>query len=1038
MEPTQLRALLERIAGEFGAISSIFGIPEAAFRRAFELESSSPGLALPGGRASLPVGPAAGPHSQLAPNLIAAYLAGARVFELKTVQVNDELDIEKPCIDARDEGHNTEWSTELSLEDAREEYLRGWIVIHLLASVFSSRPRDFVFNASVGYTLDGIRSQKVDAFLEGLKNPSKGAEAGFWNSALRDIECFLESGTAASAFGSSFTAKARDLLADFPSEPIPSVTISTMHGCPPDEIERIASYLIEEKGFHVYVKLNPTLLGYDTVRSILDTTGWKHIEIDRGLFDRDLKMPQAQALASSLARKAESRGLSFGLKLSNTLANANTGGFLPGNERYMSGRALFPITIRLAAELASALTGWKGRFSFCGGVSALNAEQLAAAGLGPLTAATELLKPGGYLRLTSIAVAAARGLRSSPSRPDAAMLSRLADEALSRPEYRFGWKKGSPRIQRPLPVFDCFAAPCIESCPVRQKVPEYLRLGAAGEFSRAFDTITGDNPLPCITGTLCDHVCQEVCSRNDYEGSVSIREAKLECALSAEGGAARVEPSTPVLSAGKAAVVGAGPAGLSCAYHLALAGVPVTVFDERRVIGGVVANVIPSFRITRRMLESDIGRIGSAGVEFRLGVRVESLDRLEAEGYASVFIGAGAPLSRSIEIEGDGVPLVDALTFLQKSGDYHGARHVVVAGGGNTAMDAARAALRLPAVESVTISYRRRREDMSADREELEIAEAEGARILELTLPERASPVSNTGAGPFLSLRIMESGPPDASGRRIPIATDRTTSVECDLLITAVGEAPDRGLFERLGLPIGPEGGPVFDEKTMMSPRRGVYVGGDAARGPSSIIAAAADGRRAALAILEAAGIERRKDRYKPRPPDARKLASRGDVITSLKRAEPGFLAREAERCLECDSACLRCVEVCPNRANIAVPAGGAFAQSLQILHIDRLCNECGNCGVFCPYEGEPFRGKPTLFSTRDALIASRNAGFAFVFDADPPDGARLHHRDAEGGAVRVTVLDTLRIASVDHLHPIVRLAMIVYEQHPYLLGGAR
>jgi putative selenate reductase len=1046
MESTSLTRLLGRIAGEHRAKASIFDIPEAAYRQAFELEASSPGLDFAGTRVSLPVGPAAGPHSQIAPNLVAAYLAGARVFELKTVQENDALDIEKPCIWALDEGHNTEWSTELTLDAAREEYLRGWIAIHLLAAMLSPSPRAFAFNASVGYTLEGIRGAKVDAFIEGLRSPASDRAGGFWNGAMRDLEAFLDSGALASSFGAEAEARARGLMGrptgGFPDSPVSSITLSTMHGCPPDEIERIASYLIEEKGIDVSVKLNPTLLGYDEVRRILDAAGWTGIRIDRGLFERDLKMPDALSLIGSLSRKAEARGRRFGIKLSNTLANANAGGFLPGAERYMSGRALFPVTVRLAAAIAAALPDWPGRFSYCGGASALNAGELVAAGLGPITVATDILKPGGYLRLTGAARAAVAALAGSPGRPDAAALARLADSALARPEYRADWKSGNASIRRALPLFDCFAAPCVEACPVGQKVPEYIRLGAAGEAAEAFRAIVADNPLPRITGTLCDHVCQAACSRNDYEGPVQIRAAKLACAVAAAG--ALEPPARPRtdLAAGKAAIVGAGPAGLSCARGLALAGVPVTVFDEDREPGGVPANVIPKFRIDRGELAADIDRIRALGVEFRLGVRVESLDRLEAEGYSSIFVGAGAPSPRRLELSGEGVAVVDAVAFLEafsraaeggsEAGHpFPGARRIVVAGGGNTAMDAARVALRLPGVEDVAISYRRGRAEMPADREELENALGEGARLIELTLPERASPASG-GGGPWLSLRIMALGEPDPSGRRAPVPTDRSSAVECDLLVAALGETPDRALFERLGLPLGGDGKPIFDEETLRTPRAGTYVGGDAARGPSSIISAAADGSRAARAILAAAGLAAPERGYAPPPPDPRRLAARGAMVEGLRPEAPLFLEREAERCLACDSACLRCVEVCPNRANTALAAGGAFAQSLQILHVDALCNECGNCGLFCPYEGEPYRDKATLFEGLDAMGRSRNVGFAVVAGAG---GARLFFREAEGGPVAEARPGW---EAGEGAASLVELARIVVRDHAYLLGGER
>ena len=1082
METTGLRELLGRIAGEYRAKAEIFGIPEKAFKEAFELEASSRGISIMGSRISLPVGPAAGPHSQIAPNLVAAYLAGARAFELKTVQVNDSLEIAKPCIDALDEGHNTEWSTELSLKDAREEYLRGWIAVNLLSSIFSSAagaaggaaPGSFIFNMSVGYTLEGIKNPKMDAFIEGMRDPA-GSEASsaFWAGALRDLEAFVESADFLSAFGSGALAKARVLLARFPSAPVHSVTLSTMHGCPPDEIERIGAYLIEEKRFNTFVKLNPTLLGFDAARSILDETLWKEVEIKRDNFEHDLQFDDALALIASLDGKARAKSRRFGIKLSNTLANANDGAFLPGGERYMSGRALFPLTIELASKLASALPEWDSRFSYCGGAWAKNAGELISAGLGPITIATDMLKPGGYLRLIPAARAAAAAIAGSPDKPDAAALARLASEALGRPEYRKGWKSGRAAIKKGLPLLDCFAAPCIEACPVHQKVPEYIRLAAAGASSgaseRALETILADNPLPFITGTLCDHVCQEACCRNDYEGPVEIRAVKLAVAkaaaipVQAVSRNAAFKGRVAIIGAAntRVAIIGAGPAGLSCARDLALAGVPVTVFDRSTRPGGVPANVIPGFRIPREDIARDIEGIRSLGAEFRFGAEVRDLKKLEAQGFTAFFVGTGAPVPRELEIQGDAFPVVDALSFLEAASrrlsgshwDLGEPKRVVVAGGGNTAMDAVRLALRLPGIEEVRLSYRRTREEMPADDEELRNALAEGGKLMELSLPER----SYAGAEGFrLSLRVMESGERDESGRRSPRPTGETISVDCDLLVAAVGESPDTAFLEGLGIPCGQDGRPLADAETQASPLAGVYVGGDAARGPASIISAAADGRRAAYAILRAAGIEPPPSPYAPPEPDRDKLAARGEFAESRAAATtmPGsaaFVVREAERCLNCDSACLRCVEVCPNRANFALEVmdSARFGQSIQILHVDALCNECGNCGLFCPYEGEPFRGKPSLFGSKEKLAASHNAGFCFVACGGETDakgnalrslsgrdekGRDLVLRDEVDGPVR-------RLARAEwaaEAGAMAALARRVHRDHTYLLGGSR
>jgi len=1004
METTGLGALLLRIAGEYRSKGTIYEIPEEVFREAFELEASSPGFDFLGTRVALPVGPAAGPHSQIAPNLVAAWLSGARVFELKTVQVMDRLDIEKPCILALDEGHNTEWSTELALEEARGEYLRAWMAIQLLGSLWSSRPRDIAFNISVGYTLEGIKDPRVDAFIEGMRAPSALAS---WREDLALLAAFVEGPEFAAAFGQDARKNVAALLAAFPDAPVHSVTLSTMHGCPPAEIESIGRYLIAEKGLDTFVKLNPTLLGHDEARKILDTTGWERVGVKRETFEHDLQFADALALVRGLESLAKAKGRRFGIKLSNTLANENDGKRLPGSERYMSGRALFPLTSRLAARLAEALPGFSGPFSYCGGVSAQNARELIQAGLGPLTIATDLLKPGGYQRLGDIAKEAVEAL-ADPSRsirPDQARLKALADAAISRAEYRGDWKKGEARIKRKLPLFDCFAAPCIEACPVNQKVPEYISLSAEGRNEEALATILADNPLPCVTGTLCDHVCQAACSRNDYEGTVRIRDVKLHVAEHANVKATTMPHNA---SAPKVAIIGAGPAGLAAAWQLAGAGVPTTVFDRDVEAGGVVANVVPQFRIPASARRSDIERIESLGVEFRLGTAIDSLDALKAKGYAKFIVCAGAPSARALKLEdaaeGRGPRVVDALEFLaataKSDGNYSGIRNIVVAGGGNTAMDALRRASRIKGVSSVKLSYRRSRADMPAEEEEVGVALSEASAVgpgevrvaanesgtdfaagalLEWSLPLRLE------AG-LVVLERQRPGKPDASGRPAPEATGETFSLPCDLLVAAVGEVPDAALLARFGIAVGKDGRPVAAMDASGTPSASgrvaanVYVAGDARRGPASIIQAEADGRAAALAIMVEAGIAHRRTQYAPSKAREPVRARRGALLPSAGVGADSFVAIEADRCLSCDSWCGRCVEVCPNRAYIAVPSDPGCGMD-QILQVDALCNECGNCGSFCPWEGEPWRDKPALFADAEALAASAKAGFAIEAD---------------------------------------------------------
>jgi len=1039
MKTTSLSALFARAAGEFAAKDSIYEIPGSLFRQIFDLEADSSGLNVMSGRASIPLGPAAGPHTQIAPNILAAYLAGARVFELKTVQQNDHLDIDKPCIDALDEGHNVEWSTELTLEEARKEYINGWIAVNLFAFLWSRKPNDFFFNMSVGYTLDGIKGEKVEAFIEGMRRPET---TSYWSQAMSELEGFIADERFSKAFGEAAAEKARTVVAHMPVRPVHSVTLSTMHGCPPSEIEKIGRYLIEEKGFDTYIKLNPTLLGFDAARSILDRLGWKDIAIKRESFEHDLQFADALALIKSLRETAQARGRRFGIKLSNTLANANDGSTLPGAERYMSGRALFPITISLAAKIARSLPEEGSRISYCGGVSAFNAADLIKSGLGPLTIATDILKPGGYLRLSQIAreIVGALPIPLEPGSTDPAALDALAEAALERPEYRKEWKAGKVTIKGSLPLYDCFAAPCVQACPVNQKVPAYIAAQGAGLSDQALATILSDNPLAHITGTLCDHVCQEHCSRLDYEGSVAIRDVKLIAAQSADLSPEPL-PESLCVQGRKTAVIGAGPAGLACAWHLAQARHGVKVFDAGPAPGGVPANVIPGFRISREAIGADVGRVAAMGVEFEFGRKITSLGELKAEGFTSFFVATGADAAKAMALKGSGVEMIHALDFLKRFGTegqeaFKGLSHVVVAGGGNTACDAVRAATRIAGIHSVSLAYRRTRAEMPADREELDNAIAEAAAnegegtaslspLFELSLPEEARPG-------LVVMRKMSLGDKDASGRRSPVPTRETFDLPCDLLVTAIGEEPDKALLESFGIESGRNGLPVADASTMETSVEGLYVGGDARRGSASIIAAEADGRAAARSILAKEGFALPIPDYAPPKLDKAKLARRGEILMSLKPDDPGFAAREAERCLACDSACLRCVEVCPNRANMFIEMGRPFSQDAQILHLDRYCNECGNCGFFCPWEGEPYSGKPTLFDNQAELETSKNAGFAFVSEGGLPN---LALRSEVGGqAYRLDYASWNGAASIPGAASMVALAREVYRHHPYLL----
>ena len=559
MRPIPFEQLVQRMFGEYRKQGSIFGIPRAQFFR----KKSTRTLKSFGESCDAPLGPAAGPHTQLAQNIVCAYLAGGRFFELKTVQKLDRLEVSKPCIDAEDECYNCEWSTEFTLEKAYDEYLKAWFLLHLLEEVFDLRAtaaRSFLFNMSIGYDLEGIQTPRMDAYIRKMLDSSN--EAGF-----RSYQCAVERLAEDPAFlARTDLERKRDALRGLGARVSPgispSVTLSTMHGCPPAEIEAIGRYLLTDKGAHTFVKLNPTLLGFQGVRRILDSLGYGYVPLREEAFQKDLQYDDAVSLLRRLRDVGVRAGREFGVKLTNTLGSVNDKGWLPDREMYMSGRALFPISINVAARLGREFDG-ELPISYSGGAAQWNVERILAAGIRPITVATDLLKPGGYLRMAELARLAENAAGWDAQRVDIPALAALAEDALGgMKQARKDWRpRGGASIERKLPILDCYAAPCSFACPIGQDVPQYVRLVGEGRHEEALQVICSKNPLPNMTGHLCDHPCMNHCTRLDYEGPVEIREVKR---IAAERGweAFRERWETPApKSDARVAVIGAGPQG---------------------------------------------------------------------------------------------------------------------------------------------------------------------------------------------------------------------------------------------------------------------------------------------------------------------------------------------------------------------------------------------------------------------------------------------------------------------------------------------
>ncbi len=635
MKTLSFKHLLDWTLREYRENASIFGIHRSLFyipRR--ESPYATPDLF--GSLLGTPVGPAAGPHTQLAQNILSAWLSGGRFIELKTVQVMDELEIPRPCIDMQDEGYNVEWSQELKLAQSTREYIHAWVMVHVLRRLlgFEQTPFDTIFNMSVGYNLEGIQSAPMTRFMDTLGDASQE---------IAEIQALLE------AEYPQFTGL------EIPGRITNSVTLSTMHGCPPDEIERIARYLLEVRGLHTTVKLNPTLLGKDRVLKILhEDLGYHEIQIPDKVFDNDLKYERAVQLIRSLQKVAAERGLTFGVKLSNTLPMANHRSVLPGEEMYMSGRALYPITMNLFEKLNQEFQG-DLNVSFSAGADALNVMEILAAGALPVTVASDLLKPGGYSRMLQYL----ENLESGMKRAGAGSLEELrrdrqghlkqsAARALVEPRYKKGYRSStSPKVTSGLEYFDCAVAPCSQQCAVCQDIPTYNRLIAQGQYDRALEVILARNPLPSVTGYVCTHLCQTHCIRSDYDAPVAIRSLKR---FAAEHGQVSLTPR--LARQKKAAVIGSGPSGLAAAFFLELNGVHATVFEAKDTPGGML-RMIPSFRLPDEIIRRDIERISELGVDIELSRPVtQAPESLLQEGFDAVYLASGFQKNAPLFIEG--------------------------------------------------------------------------------------------------------------------------------------------------------------------------------------------------------------------------------------------------------------------------------------------------------------------------------------------------------------------------------------------------
>jgi len=404
-------------------------------------------------------------------------------------------------------------------------------------------------------------------------------------------------------------------------------------------------------------------------------------------------------------------------------------------------------------------------------------------------------------------------------------------------------------------VMESGTAPCKAVCPAHIPVQGYIKLAGEGRYKEALELIKKENPFPAVCGRICNKPCEEACTRGIIDAAVAIDDIKKFIAEKDLDADTRFVPKL-LNQTGKAypekiAVIGAGPAGLSCAYYLAIKGYPVTVFEKERELGGMLTLGIPSFRLEKNIINAEIDILRELGVEFKCGVEIgrdATLDGLRAEGYKAFYLAIGASKGESVGCRGDelmGVYTgIDFLREVNLGGKPEIGSSVAVIGGGNVAIDVARTAVRLGA-EKVTLIYRRSRDEMPAAADEVAEAEEEGVELMFLAAP---SEISGDGRAEKLTLELMKLGEPDEKGRRKPEGTGQFETIEVSAVISAVGQRVDMGGITG-AMAFNKNGTVIADAKTCQTAEPDVFAGGDVVTGPKFAINAIAAGKEAAISI---------------------------------------------------------------------------------------------------------------------------------------------------------------------------------------------
>ena len=477
------------------------------------------------------------------------------------------------------------------------------------------------------------------------------------------------------------------------------------------------------------------------------------------------------------------------------------------------------------------------------------------------------------------------------------------------------WRYVKPVHEEKMPL-------CNNACPAGNNIQGFISLIREDKLLDAWRLIKETSPFPGICGRVCPHPCEKECNRGKYDESMAIHTLErlvADYALSEKvSDKAKVSPKKE-----RVAIIGSGPAGLSCAYFLAKEGYQVTVFEALPALGGMLRVGIPKYRLPRKVLDKEIADIKALGVTFKTNAKIN--DVKELKDYDAIFIAAGAHISRKLDVTGeDAAGVISGTEFLRQlnlSGKSQIGKDVLVIGGGNTAIDAARSAIRLGS--KATIVYRRTREEMPAVEEEVEAASKEGIEIVYLAAPTKI--VAQGGRMKEVEFVRMRLGEPDASGRKKPIPIEGSTfKMKADTVITAIGESSDLALLPK-EVKLSEKGARVKEMQ--------VFGGGDAVTGAGRVVDAIASGRRAAYSIMSLLGGRKVED--KP----VKELARFEDVNTAYFPREAPVKAPElsVEKRIANFSEIIR-----------GIPTEKGVKESQRCFSCG-VCRECNNCLYFCP-----------------------------------------------------------------------------------------